>query len=445
MKEEAGLRKDLGLWIGISIVIGCVIGSGIFMKPGRVIAFSGNSTMALLAWLFGGLITMAGGLTIVEVATQIPKTGGLYTYMEEVYGKKVGYLCGFVQSIFYGPAVIGGLGLYFGALVTKLFGWNSALGLAIGIATVIFLAGINLLGTKYGGFVLTAATIGKLVPVILIAVLGIIKGNNGILNMASGADGAALGFGAAVLATLWAYDGWIEVGYVAGEFKNPARTLPIAIIGGIAAVIAAYLLVNIALMHVIAADQIVKLGENSAPQAAMLLLGNMGGKLIAVGIAVSIFGCLNGKILTYPRVPYAMALRDQIPYSSLFAKIPEKFATPVAATLFQIIVAILMMMLSNPDDLTEMAVFVIYIFYILGFFAVFILRKRPGMERRSYSVPLFPLIPIFAIAGASYILISTFMSRPTDCLIALAIAFVGVPLHAFFGRRKAAAESAVGS
>ena len=128
MREEAGLKKNLGLWIGISIVIGCVIGSGIFMKPGRVIAFSGNSTMALIAWLFGGLITMAGGLTIVEVATQIPKTGGLYTYMEEVYGKKVGYLCGFVQSIFYGPAVIGGLGLYFGVLVTKLFGWNSSCG-----------------------------------------------------------------------------------------------------------------------------------------------------------------------------------------------------------------------------------------------------------------------------------------------------------------------------
>ena len=445
MREEAGLKKNLGLWIGISIVIGCVIGSGIFMKPGRVIAFSGNSTMALIAWLFGGLITMAGGLTIVEVATQIPKTGGLYTYMEEVYGKKVGYLCGFVQSIFYGPAVIGGLGLYFGVLVTKLFGWNSSLGLWIGIAAVIFLAVINMLGTKYGGFVQAAATIGKLVPIVLIAVLGIVMGNNGIFNMASGADAATASFGAAVLATLWAYDGWIDVGYVSGEFRNPSKNLPIAIIGGIATVMAAYLLVNIALMHVIPADQIVKLGENSAPQAALLLLGNLGGKLIAVGIAVSIFGCLNGKILTYPRVPYAMALHDQIPCSSFFARIPKKFATPVAATLLQITVAISMMMLSNPDDLTEMAVFVIYIFYILGFFAVFVLRKRSGMKGRSYSVPLFPFIPIFAIAGASYILISTFMSRPTDCLIALALAFAGVPIHAFFNRRKAGAENAVGS
>lgn len=297
---EGQLKKDIGLLVATSLVIGTVIGSGIFMKPGKVIAYAGDSSLALWAWLLGGILTIAGGLTIAEVGVQIPKTGGLYVYLEEVYGKVWGYLCGWMQTIVYGPAIIGALGLYFGSLLANLFGIAGEWKLIFGMSAVVFLAAVNILGTKYGGIVQAAATIGKMVPICLIAVLGLWKGDVNIFGMESGVS-AQLGMGAAILATLWAYDGWMLLGFVAGEMKNPAKTLPKAIIGGLSIVTAAYLLVNLAMLHLLPASQIVTLGENSASTAAARLLGEGGGKLISVGILVSIFGCLNGKILTFPR------------------------------------------------------------------------------------------------------------------------------------------------
>lgn len=436
VNTEASLKKDIGLSVAMSIVIGTVIGSGIFMKPGKVIEYAGGSSMALLAWLLGGLITLAGGLTIAEVATQIPKTGGLYVYMEEVYGKVWGYLSGWVQTVIYGPAIIGGLGLYFGSLITNLFEWNEKAGPWIGIITVVFLAVINSFGTKYGGIVQNVATAGKLLPIVLIIVFGIWKGNEQVLSAGSGLTGGEISMGAAILATLWAYDGWLMVGFVAGEMKNPAKILPKAIIGGILIVTAAYLLVNIAMLHVLPASTIVSLGENSAGKAATLLFGQVGGKLIAIGIAVSIFGCLNGKILTFPRVTYAMAQRKQLPASHFLASVSEKFGTPIPATGLQVVFAVILMLLSNPDYLSAMAIFAIYIFYIFAFFAVFLLRKRNKKKERSYSVPLYPLVPAFAIIGAGYIVIATIIDNPRDSLTAIGVTLIGLPLYWYLNRSK---------
>jgi basic amino acid/polyamine antiporter, APA family len=436
MNQEAALKKDIGLSVAMSIVIGTVIGSGIFMKPGRVLEYTGDSSLALLAWVMGGLITLAGGLTIAEVATQIPKTGGLYVYMEEVYGKTWGYLSGWVQTIIYGPAVIGALGLYFGSLMTNLFSWDKATAPWVGIGTVLILTVVNNFGTKYGGFVQNLFTIGKLVPIALIIVFGIWKGNEQILDASSGSL-TEISMGAAILATLFAYDGWLMVGFVAGEMKNPGKTLPKAIIGGILIVMAAYLLVNVALLHILPASEIVRLGENSASSAASLLFGPIGGKLIAVGIAVSIFGCLNGKILTIPRVPFAMAERDQLPFSTVFSKVSDKYGTPIAATYLQTVIAVIMMVLANPDYLSEMAIFAVYIFYIFAFYAVFKLRKRNKGKKRVYSVPLYPVIPIFAIIGSVYIVGATIMNDPLDSLTAVLITLAGLPVYYLLKNKQA--------
>lgn len=210
------LKKTIGFWVGTSIVVGTVIGSGIFMRPGDVLELSGNSTMALLAWLIGGLITLASGLTIAEVSTRIPKTGGLYVYMEEVYGKAWGFLCGWVQTLVYGPAVMGALSLYFGLLVAGIFKIASSYSLAIGILTIVFIAGMNLLGTKYGGIIQTLSTIAKLIPIIFIAVFGIAQGDMPVFNIDSESS-MKISMAGAILATLWAYDGWMNVGFMAGK------------------------------------------------------------------------------------------------------------------------------------------------------------------------------------------------------------------------------------
>ena len=425
---EAKLKKELGLTVAMSIVIGSVIGSGIFMKPGKVIEAAGDSNMALLAWILGGIMTLASGLTIAELAAQIPRTGGLYAYLEEVYGETWAYLCGWVQSFIYGPAVIGALGLYFGSLVTHFFGMPESLKLWIAFITVCFLAVVNSLGVKYGGYIQTAATAGKMIPITLIAVCGLLWGTGTIFDMPTALT-QKTGMGAAILATLWAYDGWILVGFVAGEMKNPAKVLPKAIVVGLTVVMVAYLSVNMALLNVLPAADIVKLGANAAGTAAGILFGEMGGKLISVGIMVSIFGTLNAKILAFPRVPFAMAERKQLPAYRFWMALHPQYATPIHATILTVILSFLMIFVGDPDRLSDIAIFSIYIFFVQAFIAVFILRKRnPGMER-PYSVPGYPIVPWIAIIGSVFILITTVIDNPLDTFYAVGLTVAGLPVY----------------
>jgi APA family basic amino acid/polyamine antiporter len=434
--NEVHLKKNIGFAVATSLVVGTVIGSGIFMKPGIVIASTGNSTLALWAWIIGGIITLASGLTIAEVSVKIPKTGGLYAYIEEVYGKFWGFLCGWVQTIIYGPAIMGALGLYFGSLVAGLFGFNQGSSTLIGIITIIFLVIMNLLGTQYGGFIQNISTIGKLIPIILIAVFGIFQGDVPILNMDSGVT-RTFSMGAAVLATLFAYDGWMNVGFMAGEMKNPNKTLPRAIISGIVIVIIAYLTVNIAMFHVLPASKIVELGPNAASTAATILFGKMGGNLLSIGILVSIFGCLNGKILTFPRIPFAMAKDGFLPGAKALSSIHPKYKTPVGATLSQLVISVLMMLLANPERLSDIAIFTVFTFYALSFVAVFLLRKRGVRNNENlYKVPLYPFTPIVAILGAIYIIGSTLINTPKDAFLSIFIAVIGIPVYRILKARK---------
>ncbi|MGJ7921611.1 APC family permease [Neobacillus sp. LXY-4] len=435
MNTEAHLKKNVGFAVATSLVVGTVIGSGIFMKPGIVISATGNSTLALWAWVIGGIITLASGLTIAEVSVKIPKTGGLYAYIEEVYGKMWGFLCGWVQTLIYGPAIMGALGLYFGSLVAALFGFSESSYIYIGIITVLFLGFMNILGTQYGGFIQTVSTIGKLIPIALIASFGIFQGDVQILNMDSG-DARSFSMGAAVLATLWAYDGWMNVGYMAGEMKNPSKTLPRAIITGITIVIVSYLTVNIAMLHVLPASKIVELGPNAASTAATILFGKMGGNLLTIGILISIFGCLNGKVLTFPRITFAMAENGLLPASKIFAKIHPKYQTPMMATLLQLGIAILMMLLGSADRLSDIAIFAVFSFYGLAFIAVFILRKRNTEKTSLYQVPFFPITPIVAILGAIYILGSTLMNTPKDAILSIIIALIGLPVYTILNSKN---------
>jgi APA family basic amino acid/polyamine antiporter len=429
------LQKQIGISVAISLVMGTVIGSGIFMKPGRVIEYAGDSNLAMLAWVLGGLLSIAGGLTMAEISVQFPRTGGLVVYLEEVYGKVWGFLSGWMQTIIYGPAIMGALGLYFGSLLANFFHWDASLKPWLGVAAVLFLFTVNSLGTRYGGFVQTASTVAKFVPIVLIAVLGLIKGDAAIWGAESGIA-EQMGMGAAILATLWAYDGWMLVGNVAGEMKNPGKHLPIAIVGGLTIVMVAYVLVNLAMLHVLPASQIALLGENAASTVAQQVMGGLGSKVISIGILISIFGCLNGKILAFPRVTFAMAERGQLPFSRVFAKVHPKLGTPVGATLLQVAIAIVMMTLTNPDYLSEMAIFAIYIFYILAFIAIFILRRRnPGMKR-VYSVPLYPVIPLVAIGGSLFVVGSTLFNQFYDCLWAILITLLGLPLYLVMNRRN---------
>lgn len=300
---------------------------------------------------------------------------------------------------------------------------------------VLFLSVVNTLGSQVGGIVQSVLTAAKLLPIFLIIVFGVFKGNVPIFGMDSDSS-QAINFGAAVLATLWAYDGWMNVGFVAGEMKNPAKTLPKAIITGILIVMFAYVAVNVALLHVLRADDIVALGPNAASEAATILFGSFGGKLIAIGILISIFGCLNGKVLTFPRMPLAMAIDGLFPLARYFSRIHPKWRTPVLATFMQITIATIMMLLGNADRLTDIAIFSVFLFYGFAFYAVFLLRKSLPSNEQLYRVPFYPFTPIVAIVGTAYIIISTVLHAPLDTFLSIVVTISGIPVYYIVTKKR---------
>lgn len=438
--QEQNLKRDLGFWPAISLVVGVVIGSGVFVKPGTVLDYvGGNTSMALLAWLLTGLLTLAAGLTIAELCARIPKTGGLYIYLEEVYGRFSGFISGWVQSVIYQPALIGAMGLYFGILVAGYLELGDSWHLWIGAGTVIFLAVVNSLGVKYGGIIQVITTAAKLVPIILIVIFGLLYGSGDIFSSSLSMGGSKEGLGAAMLAAMFAYDGWIASASAAGEMRNPAKILPKAISIGLLVIIVSYLAVNMALIHVMPASQIQALGENAAGTAAGILFGEVGHQIISIGIIISIFGGLNGKILSYPRISFAMANDRLLPGANFLSRVHAKFGTPVWAIAFEIVLAILFMVVSNPDRLSEIAIFAIFIFYIQAFIAVFLLRKRKPewiRQKGNYRVPLYPVTPILAIIGSLFVVFSMLTHDLEGAIITIIITLAGLPIYWWMNRKK---------
>lgn len=227
------LKKTLGLSAALSTVIGVVIGSGVFFKPQAIYtATNGGPGLGMIAWVIGGIITITAGLTAAEVSAAIPKTGGMMVYIEEIYGKKLGFLTGWMQTVLFFPGTIAALAVIFAKQILELLGYNPdanmIMVLVIAIVTILFIAFLNTVGSSLGGVIQTVATVGKLVPLIVIIIFGFIKGNgNPILQPLVG-PGATVGgaLGQVLIATLFAYDGWINVGALAGEMKDPGKDLP---------------------------------------------------------------------------------------------------------------------------------------------------------------------------------------------------------------------------
>lgn len=306
----------------------------------------------------------------------------------------------------------------------------------IAIVSTIFLIVMNSLGSKVGGAIQTVFTIGKLIPLVGIIVFGFLNGGGGMVRLLPITDTnhpAATSLGAALLGVMFAYEGWIQIGVMAGELKNPQKDLPKAIIGGLSIVMAVYILINIAYLYVLPASALAAT-KTPAADVATILFGKSGGKFITVGILVSIFGALNGNILAAIRIPYAMAIENKLPGSKWLSKLHSKWKTPVNCGIVTGIMTIIMIFSGNYDQLTDLVVFVIWIFYVLTFVAVIKLRvKNPNMEK-PYKVPLYPITPIVAIAGGMYIIIATVITQPVNAGIGVLLTIIGLPI--FYYRKS---------
>ena len=426
-KENNELRRSLGFGSAISIVIGTIIGSGIFFKQASILDSAGSSTMAIAAWIFGGVITLTAGLTIAEIGAQMPYTGGLYVYVENLYGRICGFLAGWMQVIVYGPAIIASVAGFMSIMITNLFGIDAKWRIPVALITIIAIGLMNFLENNVAAAFSVITTIGKMIPIAAIIIFGLFWGHQDALGQTvSEVNRSTGGFGVAVLATLFGYDGWILIANLGGEMKNPQKLLPKAIILGISSVLVIYTLITIGIFRFIPANMIHSLGENSTSYLATKAFGEIGGKLLSIGIIISMMGTLNGKIITFPRIVYAMARRGDLPFSRLLSYVTPKGKSPIIATVFIIILATIMMLFFDPDHLSDLCVFTIYCFYLMTFFGIFILRKKNN--KRPFSTPLYPLVPIVAIAGGLFVLISELFNDPAGVLLFVSIVVVGLPV-----------------
>ena len=432
--NQQELRKSIGFSAAVSTVVGILIGSGVFFKPQAIYsATNGGPGLGLLAWLIGGLITIAAGLTAAEISASIIKPGGFMVYLEEIYGERVGFLTGWMQVILFVPAIVAALGIIFAQECVSLLGLNNELYIiAIAIGVIVFIVLLNSLGAKFGGAIQTASTVCKLLPLVVIIIFGLMKGNSSqpmMTPLVGEGVNIVSALSQVLIATLFAYDGWINVGALAGEMKNPSKHLPMAIVGGISLVMAVYIVINVAYLRVVSASDMV-LVSAPATLVANKLFGDSGAKIISIGILISVFGTLNGFILTGGRIPFTMASENRIPFSKIFSKLNSN-GVPLNGTWLIVVLSIIYSLSGQFNLLTDLAIFVMWIFYTMLFVGVMKLRKiNPQMER-PYKVPLYPLIPMVATIGGIFVVVSTLITQPKNSIVGLLITLIGLPVYEY--------------
>ena len=431
--EREKLKKNLSVSAAVSVVVGCVIGAGVFFKPYAIYQATGGAPgMGLLAWIVGGLMSLFGALTFAEVAVLIPRTGGMVEYLSEAYGEPVGFLAGWMQVIIFYPAFLAGYGVKVGQELGDIIGPKFKLPIAM--LVIIVLVCVNVLGSKQAGMMQIISTVCKLIPLVLLMVFGFILGEGGhpvVTPLVGDGISAGAALGTTLLAVLFAFEGWTNVGALAGEMKNPGRDLPRAIVGGVSIIMAVYLLINLAYIHVIPASELMNL-ESPATAVANVIFGSAGGMLIKIGIIISVIGAGNGFLMAGSRVAYLLAEKGTVPFSGRLSRV-NGHAVPANTIILVGFLGCLYSLSGQFDLLTDLGVFSCWVFYTLTFATVFTFRRtRPDAER-AYKVPGYPVVPLLAIISGLYVIFSQIFlsghSARMMSLCSIVFTLAGLPVY----------------
>jgi APA family basic amino acid/polyamine antiporter len=447
------LQRVLGLWSAASIVVGTVIGSGVFLVPTSMITKLGSVKMLFVVWVVAGVLSLFGALTYAELAAAMPEAGGEYVYLNAAYGPFWGYLYGWTQFSVAKSGSIATLAAGFytyltvflpilakPVLVTPLMiGPNHTqfeihYGQLVAIAVILILAGVNYVGVRVGGNLQVFVTVVKVLLIAAIIAIGLFsgKGDFSHLRQHIPSVGGVAGFFAAMVSALWAYDGWNNVSMVSSEIKQPGRNLPRALILGTLAVIVIYLLMNVAYFYVLTPAEVAG-SDRLAANMMSHLYGTTAAAAVSVAVLISIFAALNGSILTGSRVPYAMA-RDGLFFKSA-AKVHPKFFTPGNSVIMLCVWSSVVVLSGWYDDLYNFVIFGSWILYLMTTLSVFVLRRKQPDLPRPYRTLGYPIVPVLFVAVAAFLLLSTLQTRPRESLMGLFLMALGVPFYYYWKRR----------
>ncbi|MGA2375633.1 MAG: amino acid permease [Candidatus Sulfotelmatobacter sp.] len=447
------LARDLGVSHASAVVVGTIIGSGIFLVPSEMMQAVGSAKLVYLAWLVGGLLSFFGALTYAELGAMKPQAGGEYVYVRDAYGPLGGFLYAWTWFVIAKPASVATIAIglvrilgtfsIFSFFPTNVISVPFAVtwGQLVAIAAAVLISLLNYFGVKKAGefqLVFTVLKVAIILGIVLVCFSGAgSAAGRGWSNFATtftGAKGGVAGFMAALVAALWAYDGWNDLNMVAGEVKRPERSIPIALIAGVATVGLLYVLVNAGVQYVLPASAIAA-SPRPASDAVALVVGRMGASIVSAGMAISMLVTLNGTIMSGARVPFAVA-RDGYFFSAL-ADVHPRFHTPSVAIVFQAVLSIALLLLGgNFRQLFSLAIFAEWLFYMIAGSTIFVFRWRDPQAARPYRVFGYPFVPALFILVAAVLLCYTFRGDWPNSFYGLLVILAGVPVFEWFRRRR---------
>jgi APA family basic amino acid/polyamine antiporter len=439
--------RRIGLYAATAITVGNIIGSGIFRSPHSVAQHIGSFPLVMLAWVIGGVLSICGSLVLTELAVARPKTGGLYVFIREGFGDHLGFIFGWANLWVIKPTVIASITTVFAEYFCQVMGLPHGALLPVGIAAILLLTFVNGLGVREGAGTQSVFTTLKVFGIVALCVAAFTLPARFAAHPLPADAGAAPAHGSllsalalAMISILFAYDGWTDSTYVAGEVKEPRRTMPIAILGGTWLVIGIYLVTNAAYFHVLSPAEVAGY-PTVGFETIYRLLGTWGGRALAVLIAVSTFGTVNGAILTGPRVTQAMAA-DGLLWHAL-ARLDPRRGTPVLALWIQAVLSCAWLAVATGfDDVSGWFVTTSWLFYALVTAAIFVQRRRQQsgqVAAPSYRTPLYPLTPLVFIAATALIIGSDLHDSGWRAWAGIGIAALGVPFYYLWKAHRPAA------
>lgn len=428
---ESGLymkkRSKISNFSALMIILGSVVGTGVFFNASSVLnAVKGNGFLSIISWVLGGVMALAGGLTFAELGVLYPEDSGLVVYLEKTFGKRVGFLAGWMQMVLCFPALLAAISLVFGKQLVALFHLDTNYSTIVALVMVGVVLLFNVINMSYGVKIQNIFTISKFVPIILIVVFGLLYAdkqpitNHYVLPVEQGETLSY--FGSALLTTLFAYDGWMVLSNVVGKLDNPTKNLPRIFLLGLSLVTITYILINTVYLLVVPINELLS-SEIVGKVVAERLFSGFGGTLVNFGILISIFGTLNGISMGGLAVPENMIKNNWLPYA---LKMHDKRQVFSGIVLFMM--ATILILSGQLNHLMDLAVFSLWVFFVLAFIAVMILRHTKKDSVRAYKVPLYPLVPLLAIFGGLYIIVNTIIANQIVSLYFIILMVSSLPI-----------------
>ncbi|MBI4436258.1 MAG: amino acid permease [Candidatus Omnitrophica bacterium] len=433
---KKGFLQELNLLDASLLVVGCIIGAGIFRTPATISTSVHEPFLILLIWLFGGLFSLCGALCYAELASSFPKTGGDYIYLGEAYGRLTGFLFGWTKLFIERTGTIAILAFVFAEYLRFIFHYGEETLKGIASLAILLLTVANIIGVRFGKYVQNCFTLLKVGAILGIILFGILRAPvvpsswHPFFPETFSLE-TIQSLGVALIFVLWTYGGWTEASYVAEEVKDPERNLPRAIVFGVLLTMGLYLLVNGVYLYYIpigemASDKLV------AATAVQKMVGGFGGNLVSLMVAFSAFGALNGYILTGARILYALG--EDHPLFGRLAKLHPDFHTPNIALWFNAAIAILLILTKSFEEILTYTTVAISVFFGMAGYSVILLRKKYPDRKRRYKVWGYPVIPLLFILTTLLFILNACLTEPKQSLFGLAIVALGFPLYAISSR-----------